>query len=324
MTNSVVPLEKSASQGTPMSDAFYTSFLNPQGRVIADAFLYLVDETSDPALLLDVDAGVAAELTQFLRRFKLRSKVTLKDVSEDWLVQHIWGESALDTTALDADRKEGFVVRDMRTPTMGWRWLQRRSISGKSFLLIADSIPANAQAVPETQYTAHRMLQGVPEGAQEVVPQSSLPLESCIDYMHGVDFHKGCYIGQELTARTYFTGLVRKRIVPVMLSHGPELGSDAVWDKHSDVSVSSFPADIHVTTTSSNESPRPARSRPAGKLLHSTQNVGLALLRLDHVQSTAPTTATPSRLQVETTSGKLYVHPWRPSWWPTSETSSPK
>ena len=65
-------------------------------------------------------------------------------------------------------------------------------------------------------YTIHRMLQGVPEGSKEIHMGSSLPLESCIDYMHGVDFRKGCYIGQELTARTFLRVLCENALCPLV------------------------------------------------------------------------------------------------------------
>ena len=100
-----------------------------------------------------------------------------------------------------------FAFKDIRTPDMGWRVVVPKG----------RALPwENVTTALDTDYTMHRISQGVPEGAQDIHMASSLPLESCIDYMQGVDFHKGCYIGQELTARTFFTGLVRKRIMPVL------------------------------------------------------------------------------------------------------------
>lgn len=64
-------------------------------------------------------------------------------------------------------------------------------------------------------YTLHRLLLGVPEGVLDIPPAQAFPMDSNLDMMGGLDFRKGCYIGQELTVRTYHTGVVRKRVYPV-------------------------------------------------------------------------------------------------------------
>lgn len=170
VTNNVVALEDAHKNGTPARDAFYTAFLTPQGRIIADSFLYLLPDTPEPSLLMEVDEKIASDLLKFIRRFKLRSKVKITDVSSEWDVYQAWGPNAQGDLG-DA----ALAFRDVRTPDMGWRILARAGAEA----------PVPGTPVSFDEYTVHRMLNGVPEGADELVNGSSLPLESCIDYMHG-------------------------------------------------------------------------------------------------------------------------------------------
>jgi len=125
-------------------------------------------------------------------------------------------------------------------------------------------------------YTLRRILHGVPEGQSEIIRETGLPMESNMDIMNGVDFHKGCYVGQELTIRTHHTGIVRKRILPVqlydMIDSLPEL----------DAPMYSAETTLVLPPTGSNISGVSARKgRSAGKWLGGIGNVGLALCRLE-------------------------------------------
>ncbi|WFC95968.1 ccr4 associated factor [Malassezia brasiliensis] len=211
ITNNVQRLEEERRAGAVARDVFYAAFLNPQGRMVADALLYHRAQANEPSVLIEIDAQVQDDLVKFLKRFKLRSKFRITDVSDTWDVRQVWGPGA-EQLINNAPTDDSCLVaaRDVRAPSMGWRVLCPAGET-PSFL-------ASAEQVSPEEYTIHRMLSGVPEGANELNSGTSLPLECCVDYMNGVDFHKGCYIGQELTARTHFTGLIRKRVMPVMLT----------------------------------------------------------------------------------------------------------
>ena len=86
-------------------------------------------------------------------------------------------------------------------------------------------------------YQVLRYQQGIPEGSLEIPLGKCTPLEYNIEYMHGVSFHKGCYIGQELTARTHHTGVIRKRIMPLTLSSSVQIGAEVVNEKGKKVGV---------------------------------------------------------------------------------------
>lgn len=98
-------------------------------------------------------------------------------------------------------------VGDPRLNELGWRIFVPREKSN-SFS------PKDIAISTESSYTKLRYALGVAEGVKELPSAACFPLESNGDYLHGISFHKGCYLGQELTARTHHTGVVRKRIMP--------------------------------------------------------------------------------------------------------------
>jgi folate-binding protein YgfZ len=154
------------------------------------------------ALLLDVEAAQLPMLIQRLSRFRLRAKVTLRDASADWRVHAAWGEGA---------PPEGLAVRDPRLPEAGWR------------VLAPATLPTNASA---EDYAAHRLALGLPDGSKDMEAEKSVLLEGGFDELHGISWTKGCYMGQELTARTRYRGLLKRRLVPVAIDGpAPERGT---------------------------------------------------------------------------------------------------
>jgi len=175
--------------------ALWAALLTPQGKWLADFFVI----TTNDVLLLDVEAAQLAMLIQRLSRFKLRAKVALRDASADWRVHAAWGEGA---------PPEGLAARDPRLPEAGWR------------VLAGTILPTNASA---TDYAAHRLSLGLPDGSQDMESEKSVLLEGGFDELHGISWTKGCYMGQELTARTRYRGLLKRRLVPVTID-GPAPG----------------------------------------------------------------------------------------------------
>ncbi|XP_029797308.1 putative transferase CAF17, mitochondrial [Suricata suricatta] len=136
-------------------------------------------------------------------------------------------------------------------------------------------------------YHRHRYLQGVPEGVRDLPPGVALPLESNLALMNGVSFTKGCYIGQELTARTHHMGVIRKRLYPVQLS-GP-------------VPEGGITPGAPVLTES---------GQAAGKYRAGQGDVGLALLRTEKIKGP---------LHVRTSdSSQVALTASVPDWWPTA------
>ena len=176
--------------------AVWAALLTPQGRYLTDFFIFAAGD----ALLLDVAVEDIPRLEQKLRRMRLRAAVELADVSARYAVYAGWG---------GVPAEAGISAPDPRLPEAGWR--------------ILSETPLAATARAE-DYAAHRISLGLPDGVPDLEPDKTLLLEAGFDELGGIAWDKGCYMGQELTARTKYRGLVKRRLVPVALSRAAEPG----------------------------------------------------------------------------------------------------
>lgn len=147
---------------------------------------------------------------------------------------------------------------------------------GDGFCCLGGKKPEeDVEETSEDAYRIRRYLKGVPEGQDELVREAALPQESNIDFMGGIDYRKGCYVGQELTIRTHHTGVVRKRILPVMLYGNDESMPQTLEYKPSvDLGVEGIPRETSIGRVEK-------RGRSAGKFLTGVGNIGLGLCRLE-------------------------------------------
>lgn len=166
-------------------------------------------------------------------------------------------------------------------------------------------------------YTVRRYLKGVAEGQDELIREASLPQESNLDFMGGIDYRKGCYVGQELTIRTHHTGVVRKRILPVMLYGTDEaMPTTLEYIPDKDLGVEAIPRETSIGRWEK-------RGRSAGKWLTGLGNIGLGLCRLEimtdvQVQGEASGYKSGDEFKLEWESGqgsdmvkiKAFVPPW--------------
>jgi hypothetical protein len=171
--------------------AVWTALLTPQGKWLADFFI-LADADR---LLLDCERAQIGMLVTRLGRFRLRSRVTLA-ARDDLAVFVAW-----DGAPPAAD----IAAPDPRLPDAGWR------------LLATSPLATNATAA---DWDLHRLRLGLPDGSADMEAEKSVLLEAGFDELAGVAWDKGCYMGQELTARTKYRGLVKRRLVPVTVD-GP-------------------------------------------------------------------------------------------------------
>lgn len=225
-------------------------------------------EKEDPSFLIEVDANEVEALAKHLKRFKLRAKVVIKVIDEGELsVWASWGKQS----PSGVDSRTGFL--DQRAPDMGNRFI----VSGDR------KLEGSGEQIEGGSYDIRRMMMGVAEGQGEILKESALPQESNIDYMGGIDFRKGCYVGQELTIRTHHTGVVRKRILPVQLysSQGPSQPPDSLtYDEYTEIVLPPKGANISRVDK---------KGRIAGKWLGGVGNIGLALCRLEIMTDTVLT-----------------------------------
>jgi hypothetical protein len=194
--------------------AIYATLLTAQGRFLFDLFI----AAEADRYLVDCAAPRRADLIRRLSMYRLRSKVTIADADADWCVALLFGEGALDRIGLggvagDAEPFGGGIAAvDPRLPDLGVRLFlprvtARATLEGLSAVDDADG----------AAYHRLRIALGVPDAARDLTPEKSILLENGFDELNAIDWQKGCYMGQELTARTRYRGLVRKRLLPVRI-----------------------------------------------------------------------------------------------------------
>lgn len=176
--------------------ATWAACLTPQGRWQSDFFV--IANPDEPSLLLDCAAEQAETLRTTLLRFRLRADVQL-DITG--LPVHVaWGNTP-DATLLE----NAISVTDPRLQAAGWRLIDAP----------ADT-PLNATPA---DYDLHRLALGLPDGVQDCEPARTLAAEANMDLLGGISWEKGCYMGQEVTARMRYRGLLKRRLVPVASPH---------------------------------------------------------------------------------------------------------
>jgi folate-binding protein YgfZ len=182
------------------SEARYAALLTPQGKILFDMIVVRAPG-EEPSYLIDCTAAQAADLAKRLGFYKLRAKVAIADVSADQAVAAFWGAEA---PHID----EGVLYADPRDPRLGWRAILPR--------------PAAAAFGSEhvNEYEGLRIAVGAPKGGLDFAYGDAFPHDANFDLLHGVDFDKGCYVGQEVVSRMKHRGTARKRIARVKLS-GP-------------------------------------------------------------------------------------------------------
>lgn len=211
--------------------ALWAALLTAQGKYLWDLFLVERGDT----ILVDVDEASAETFRKKLSLYKLRAKVTI--AASDLSVYAVFGG--------DGALPEG-VVADSRLPALGGR-------------LYAAAPPAALAEAPLSAWDSLRFGLGVPDGPRDLIVEKSLLLENGFEELGGVDFNKGCYMGQELTARTKYRGLVRKRLLPVAFDGpAPDAGTPVL-----------------------------AGEAEAGEMRSGGDGAGLAMIRLEHLRSGA-------------------------------------
>lgn len=198
--------------------AIWAALLTPQGRFLNDMF---VADAGNETLLLETERERAPALAKKLKMYTLRSKATVEDRSAAMEVAVAFGDDA--SKALGLDGAIAFV--DPRLEALGVRVI---APAGQAAALLAGRGFAEA---PLAAYDSLRLALGVPDGSRDLIVEKALLLENGFDELNGVDWKKGCYMGQELTARTKYRALIRKRLFPVKIEGTlPEPGAPVLLD----------------------------------------------------------------------------------------------
>ena len=239
--------------------AIYATLLTPQGRFLYDFFIV----EQEGVYLLDAEAARIEALLKRLSLYKLRSKVVLS-LRPDLNVFAMWGANV--ATALGLAEEGGAchrgVFMDPRLLKLGARAIG--NVPNRGF----------PSATPE-EYDLHRLILGVPEGGRDLIPEKAILLESGLDELNAISWTKGCYLGQELTARTKYRGLVRKMLFPVTIEgDAPTEGTEIFFN-----------------------------DRSVGEMRSHNTSYGLALLRVEAVKA-----------ESEFVCGNALLKPYIPVW----------
>jgi folate-binding protein YgfZ len=194
--------------------AIYATLLTAQGRFLFDLFI----AEQDGRYLVDCAAPRRADLIKRLSMYRLRSKVTIADADADWCVALLFGDGATAALGLGAGAGGagpfggGIAYIDPRLPALGARLMLPRATARPTLEALQATEDADG-----ADYHRLRIQLGVPDAARDLTPEKSILLENGFDELNAIDWQKGCYMGQELTARTRYRGLVRKRLLPVKI-----------------------------------------------------------------------------------------------------------
>lgn len=179
----------------------FGALLTPQGKIVADFLITEVPAGHGGGLLIDCPRTLAQPLATKLGFYKLRAKVTVENLSDSFGVLAVWGG--------EPSVKPDLCFADPRAKELGWRILIPPELATKAAALL------NATMTDEAAYEAHRIACGVPRGGVDFSYGDAFPHETNMDHLHGVDFDKGCYVGQEVVSRMQHRGTARTRTVRV-------------------------------------------------------------------------------------------------------------
>lgn len=265
-------------------NSLYSLMLNVQGRVVYDLIIYKTEE--DPlTFLIECDSEMIGDLAKDLKKYKIRKKVDISDVSDShkpWVVfpSVKTDFNATNMPSVDLDIQPSITCAHDSDPRL-------KCLGHRMILHDNEKVSSLVKNVQETEdpdeYTMLRYKLGVGEGLKDFPPGDCFPLESNAVFLNGVCFSKGCYVGQELTARTHHTGVTRKRLMPLIVKSSTE---------NIDLKGGS-----NITTES---------GKNAGKFRNAAKGYGLGLLRLREAKG---------KLFVNSDS-KVEIESHRPSWWP--------
>ncbi len=192
--------------GLKKGEARYGALLTPQGKMIVDGLVAATDD----GFVIDCPGALASDFARRLGFYKLRAKVDITNRSDAWAVMAGWQDATVSQDAIVS-------FSDPRHPALGWR-------------SIVEAAYRTDRAGSEAEYDAHRIALGIPEGGRDFIYGDAFPHEADMDQLHGVDFTKGCYVGQEVVSRMQHRGTARTRCVPIRFIDGMSVqeGTDAL------------------------------------------------------------------------------------------------
>jgi tRNA-modifying protein YgfZ len=252
--------------------ARFAALLTPQGKIIADFIVAEAPAEDGGGFFLDFPRALATTLVDKLNFYKLRAKVEVGNLSEALGVMAVWGGQI-------ADSEYGLCYADPRLSALGARVILPPQLAAE---VAAD---LGATLVEPDAYEAHRIALGVPRGGEDFAYGNTFPHEADMDQLAGVDFDKGCYVGQEVVSRVEHRASARSRLVPI------------AYDEFAPASGQ----------------PVMAGAKEIGTLMSTAKGRGLAMVRLDRLADAG---------NASITCGNIALRVVKPDWakfaWPAA------
>jgi folate-binding protein YgfZ len=256
----------------------FAALLTPQGKIIADFIITEAPAEDGGGFFLDVPKALAGTLVEKLNFYKLRAKVICEDLSEVLGVMAVW--------AGKGDSEYGLSYPDPRLPALGLRVMLPPHLAGDA------AADLGATLGTAESYEAHRIALAVPRGGLDFIYADTFPHEADMDQLNGVDFEKGCYVGQEVVSRVEHRASARSRVVPIAYDEFAPSGG------------------LPIT----------AGDKQVGTLGSTAKGRGLALVRLDKIED-ALAAGTPL------VAGGVTLRAVKPAWatfdWPGEAKAAP-
>ena len=251
------------------SIAVYGAFLTAQGKYLHDFFAVQMEN----AIFMDCEAARIEDFMRRLKLYKLRSKIEL-EIMEDLRVYVCIGQTVLDALGLTKSLGSATSIPD------GILYTDPRLVAGGARAIISgdhtSAFPTkDFEGADPFEYDLLRLSLGLPDSSRDMEVEKATLLECGFEELNGVDFDKGCYMGQELTARTKYRGLVKKRLMPVHVE-----------------------GDLPAQGTKITQN-----GKNVGELRSTAGNIGLALIRLEALEEDSPLKA-----------GNATLIPQKPDW----------
>jgi tRNA-modifying protein YgfZ len=257
-------------------EARFAALLTPQGKIIVDFIVAEAPAADGGGFFLDCPRALAGALVDKLNFYKLRAKVLAEDLSAVLGVMAVWdGQSRA-----IADTEYGLCYADPRLPALGMRVMLPPHLAAEA------AADLGATLVDTATYETHRVALGVPRGGADFIYGDTFPHEADMDQLAGVDFDKGCYVGQEVVSRVEHRSSARSRIVPVTYEYSPTSGLPVM-----------------------------AGEKEIGTLMSAVSGHGLAMIRLDRL-------ADAQAAHAPITCGNIPIRVVKPAWakfaWPAA------
>lgn len=282
--------------------AVFAALLSPQGKFLHDFFIVKWDD----GYMLDCERARAFDLVQRLNKYKLRSRVTISDRSDDFRIIASWEDSPGRTLGIPESGlslyTDGVVYGDPRMPELGVRGFIKKH-APISLILPHD------QQVDALTYDAQRLRFAIPDSSRDVIPERSILLECGYDELHAIDFNKGCYVGQEVTARSKHRATLRKFLHVVQTldrRKAPRKGQAA-----SEAAAKAIGRNGNLYALPHSGTIITIGGREIGEMRSSLGGTGLAMLKVDDVEK-ALASNTPIL------AGELPIRAQLPNWVKTS------